>query len=628
MRLTPSTSLLANLRAELQQWSPFAQMAPAHVDRFAQAATQVYFEPDETVLSPTDGVVRHLMLVRRGAVSGRPDRDGALAAFQCDPGDLFPLGAAMGARAVTSVYTAVGDTFCLQLPLDAVQALARESAPLADFLNRRVEQFLAMSRRALQASVASQTLAEQSMATPLRELVRAPALGVRAETPLAEALQLMHDRRIGSVLVLDADSGTAQGLLTRHDILSRVTLAQRPLTTPISAVMSAPVHTLGLDDTAQDAVIMMSRHGIRHLPVTDTEGRVVGVLSERDLFALQSLSLNRVSGALRDAPDTATLRMLAPDIRRLTRRLLGQGVGARQLTELISHLNDLLTVRLIELVAARHAGVDLERGCWLAFGSEGRGEQTIATDQDNGIVFESDDPDRDREAWLAFAREVNAELDACGFPLCRGKVMASNPECCLSQQEWLARFTRWIAQGAPEDLLAASIYFDLRPIAGNAELAEPLREAVTQQAAAVPRFIKQLALNSLRNRAPLDWKGAVATQEVDGREMLDLKMSGTAIFVDVARLYALAHGVVQTNTRRRFEAIAGHLNAGPQESEGWCTSFEFLQMQRLQAQLHADSAQPNLIEPAQLNDIDRRVLKECVRVMRRLQQRVELDFQR
>lgn len=628
MRLTPSTSLLANLRAELQQWSPFAQMAPAHVDRFAQAATQVYFEPDETVLSPTDGVVRHLMLVRRGAVSGRPDRDGALAAFQCDPGDLFPLGAAMAARAVTSVYTAVGDTFCLQVPLDAVQALARESAPLADFLNRRVEQFLAMSRRALQASVASQTLAEQSMATPLRELVRAPALGVRAETPLAEALQLMHDRRIGSVLVLDADSGTAQGLLTRHDILSRVTLAQRPLTTPISAVMSAPVHTLGLDDTAQDAVIMMSRHGIRHLPVTDTEGRVVGVLSERDLFALQSLSLNRVSGALRDAPDTATLRMLAPDIRRLTRRLLGQGVGARQLTELISHLNDLLTVRLIELVAARHAGVDLERGCWLAFGSEGRGEQTIATDQDNGIVFESDDPDRDREAWLAFAREVNAELDACGFPLCRGKVMASNPECCLSQQEWLARFTRWIAQGAPEDLLAASIYFDLRPIAGNAELAEPLREAVTQQAAAVPRFIKQLALNSLRNRAPLDWKGAVATQEVDGREMLDLKMSGTAIFVDVARLYALAHGVVQTNTRRRFEAIAGHLNAGPQESEGWCTSFEFLQMQRLQAQLHADSAQPNLIEPAQLNDIDRRVLKECVRVMRRLQQRVELDFQR
>ncbi|HRI17657.1 MAG TPA: DUF294 nucleotidyltransferase-like domain-containing protein, partial [Burkholderiaceae bacterium] len=345
------------------------------------------------------------------------------------------------------------------------------------------------------------------------------------------------------------------------------------------------------------------------------------------LAALQSLSLNRVSGALRDAPDSATLRLLARDIGRLTRRLLGQGVGARQLTELISHLNDLLTVRLIELVAARHE-VDLAHGCWLAFGSEGRGEQTIATDQDNGIVFESDDPEHDRPAWLAFAREVNAELDACGFPLCKGNIMAGNPECCLSQDEWLRRFSRWIDQGAPEDLLAASIYFDLRPLAGRLALAEPLREAVTQQAAAVPRFIKQLALNSLRNRAPLDWKGAVETKEVDGREVLDLKMSGTAIFVDVARLYALAHGVAETNTRRRFEAVAEHLAAGPQESEGWCTSFEFLQMQRLQAQLRGDSAQPNLIEPALLNDIDRRVLKECGRVMRRLQQRVELDFQR
>ena len=627
MSLSPSTSLGANLRAELQQWTPFAQMTPAHVERFVLGATEVYFAPDETVLSPADGVVDKLLLVRRGAVSGRPDREAAGASFQCDAGDLFPLGAALSTRAVTSVYTAVGDTFCLQVPIAAAQALARDSAPFADFLNRRVQQFLAMSSSALQASHASQTLAEQSMATPLRELLRGAPVGVDPATPLGEALRLMHDRRIGSVLVLDRTSGEARGMLTRHDIVDRVALAQRPLTTPIAEVMSSPVHSLGLDATAQDAVIAMARHGIRHLPVTDAQGRPIGVLSERDLFALQSLSIGQVGRALRAAPDVATLRAIAADIGRLTRRLLGQGVGARQLTELISHLNDLLTVRLIALVATRHP-VELARGCWLAFGSEGRGEQTIATDQDNGIVFASDDAARDRQAWLAFAREVNAELDACGYPLCKGNIMAGNPECCLSQREWLARFGRWIDQGAPEDLLAASIYFDVRPLAGNADLALPLRSFVTQHASAVPRFIKQLADNALRNRAPLDWKGAIATKEVDGRDVLDLKMSGTVIFVDVARLYALAQGVAETNTRRRFEAIAARLNAGPQESESWSTSFEFLQMQRLQAQLHASTAQPNLVEPARLNDIDRRMLKECVRVMRRLQQRVELDFQR
>ena len=122
-------------------------------------------------------------------------------------------------------------------------------------------------------------------------------------------------------------------------------------------------------------------------------------------------------------------------------------------------------------------------------------------------------------------------------------------------------------------------------------------------------------------------KGAIATKEVDGRELLDLKMNGTAIFVDVARLYALANGIAETHTRRRFEAIAPHLKAGPQESEGWSGAFEFLQSLRLQAQLRS-TTQPNLVDPATLNDIDRRVLKECIRAMRRLQQRVELDFQR
>jgi len=212
--------------------------------------------------------------------------------------------------------------------------------------------------------------------------------------------------------------------------------------------------------------------------------------------------------------------------------------------------------------------------------------------------------------------------------------MASNPACCLTAGEWCARFEQWIEHGAPDDLLNASIYFDFRPLAGNKALVQPISDLVVGGAARVPRFIKQMADNALRNQAPLDWLGGIATKEVDGREVVDLKMQGTAIFVDVARLYALAHGVEETNTRRRFEAIAAALKAEPQESEGWSSAFEFLQMLRLQVQLRpadgagAPLANPNLLEPVALNDIDRRVLKECFRVMRRLQQRMELDYQR
>ncbi len=628
---TPSPSLLANLRGELRRQVPFSQMTPAQVDRFIAASTLAYFAPGETVLSPEDGPVGQLYLVRQGSITGRRGIAEAVGGFQLEAGDMFPVGAVMGARAVTATYKANVDTFCLTLPAAEVHALAADSAPFAEFLNARVLRLLELSRSELQSVYSSQALAEQSLETPLAQLLRGAPVAVRGDTPLGQALAMMHERRIGSVLVSDA-AGATQGILTRHDILGRVTLPQVPLAAPISQVMSSPVHSLATTDTAHDAALLMSRHGIRHLPVTQ-DGRVVGIVSERDLFAMQRLSIKQVSTAMRGAADVSELQAAARDIRRLAGRLLGQGIGARQLTELISYLNDVATERLVKLMATQH-GLDLQRACWLAFGSEGRSEQTIATDQDNGLVFDSDDAERDRPAWLAFARSVNDALDACGYPLCKGNVMASNPACCLTGAEWCARFDRWIEQGSPEDLLNASIYFDFRPLAGNKALVQPMRELVASRAARVPRFIKQMADNALRNQAPLDWLGGIATKEVDGREVVDLKMQGTAIFVDVARLYALAHGVAETNTRRRFEAIAPALKAEPQESEGWCGAFEFLQMQRLQVQLRpvkgggVPAANPNLVEPAALNDIDRRVLKECFRVMRRLQQRMELDYQR
>jgi CBS domain-containing protein len=507
------------------------------------------------------------------------------------------------------------------------------SAPFANFLNRRVTQFLEISRRALQASYASQTLAEQSLEARLGSLPRKEAVVVAPNTTLAQALGTMHERRIGSIVVADIE-GHALGILTRHDVLERVTLRQRPLTTAIADVMTAPAQTLSTDHTAQDAALLMSRHGIRHVPVTE-DGRVVNVVSERDLFALQRLSLKQVSTAIRAARDVDTLRVVAADIRRVARSLLGQGVGARQLTELISHLNDLLTAQVVAIVAL-HRKLDLQHACWLAFGSEGRGEQTISTDQDNGLVFESDDPGRDRPQWLAFGREVNEALNACGYPLCKGNVMASNPACCLTAGEWASRFRDWMDHGAPEDLLNASIYFDLRAVAGSIELAQPLRDLITTDAARLPRFMKQLALNALTRRPPLSWRGAIDSRNIGGREVIDLKMQATAIFVDVARLYALAHGIAATGTRQRLEAFAAVAGAEPQESQGWISCFEFLQLLRLQVQLDpggrgavaAVEGNANLIDVAALNDIDRHVLKESLRVARRLQQRMELDYQR
>jgi CBS domain-containing protein len=614
------------------QRPPFAQMGPVDVDAFIAQSQQAYYAPGEVLVSPESGPAQTLLLIRLGSVTGRQGLADVSGPIEYLAGDLFPVAAVLGARPVTATYTANEDTFCLQWSAAAVHALIERSPPFADHLNRRLLHLLALSRRAVQAVWSSQALTEQSLEARLGTLPRKSPLAVGPATPLADALGQMHQRRVGSVLVVD-EAGAPQGILTRHDMLGRVTLPQRALTDPIVSVMSTPLQCLSTAHTLQDAAMLMSRHGIRHVPVTE-DGRLVNIVSERDLFALQRLSLKQVGTQLRAADDLDTLQALAGQIRRLAGNLMGQGVQARQITELISHLNDLLTERLVQITAQRH-GLDLARACWLAFGSEGRSEQTVATDQDNGLIFDSDDAERDRPAWLAMAREVNQGLDACGYPLCKGQVMAGNPALCLTVDEWMQRFAGWIEHGAPEDLLAASIYFDLRPVAGQAALAAPLSEMIQREASRVPRFLKQLADNALHQRPPISWRGGVATTEVDGRAVIDLKLQGTALFVDTARLLALAQGLPALGTRARLEAAAPGLGVAPAESEAWVGAFEFLQGLRLQVQMApqpanatAAGANPNLLDVEGLNDIDMRMLKESLRMARRLQQRIELDYHR
>jgi CBS domain-containing protein len=622
-----SHSLVQNLRQQLMRMLPFSKMAETDVDFFLQNSIECYFAPDEAILSPADGVPKYLYLIRQGAVSGRRLIPGfAETVFELTAGELFSVSACYAGRPVTSNYIAVDDCFCLAFPIKQIQVLARQSKPFSDFLNNRILRLLEESRAALRNSFASQALTEQSLESRLGDLGLKKPVSVRPNTSLRDALQIIHDKKVGSALVVD-EAGAIVGILTRYDVLSRVTLAQISLDTPISAVMSRDVKTLTVDDTAETAGLLMSRHHIRHLPILSGKA-IAGIISERDLFSLQRLSLNNISSAIRSADNVDDLQDCASNIRKFARNLLGQGVQSRQLTALISHLNDVLTAQLIAIFTKKHA-LNPELFAWISLGSEGRSEQTIATDQDNALIF-IDDELSNKERYLAFARDVNHALDQCGYPLCKGNIMASNPELCISQQQWLQRFERWIEQGNPQDLLNASIFFDFRALAGNETLLQPLREYVTKLAQAIPRFIKLLVENSLQWKVPLNWFGSLETKELEGKNVIDIKLQGTAIVVDCARIYSLANGISAVNTRERLAAIGRVMQITEAESQAWIAAFEYLQTLRLAAQIdgHLIGSNPNAVDVDQLNSVDRTILRESLSKVRNLQQHLELDYVR
>jgi len=261
-QLSPSGQMLDYIKQRLIQHAPFSEIPGDVLDCLLEGCGETYFAPNELIVRPEDGPPQFLYYVIRGSAVGRKGlADIASTGFQYEAGEMFPVNAFLAKRAVTATYSAREDTFCLMFTFDAVQALARQSPVFSDYLTRRTMQFLDLSRKAIQVAYSSQTLAEQTLEKPLRDVCRHSPFSCSASTPLKQVLEVMHEHRIGSMIVVD-EGMKVQGILTRQDVLSRIAMAQKPLSTAVSEVMNTPVHTLEDTNTAQDAALLMSRFGI------------------------------------------------------------------------------------------------------------------------------------------------------------------------------------------------------------------------------------------------------------------------------------------------------------------------------------------------------------------------------
>ena len=453
-----------------------------------------------------------------------------------------------------------------------------------------------------------------------------------AETTVREALERMSEEGVRTIAVVDSQRRPL-GIFTLLDLMERVVLPGVSLATPVQQVMTTKPAMLDELSNAQEGLALMASRGFHQLLVV-RDGELAGIVTERDLFGLQRVTMRNITQSVRQARDVAALQRIVADIAALTDNLVAQGAAAEPLTHTITALNDSLTQRLFELLLPKFQ-LDDVAWCWLAVGSEGRREQTVATDQDNAIVFECDERDvpATRERLLRFASEANERLAELGFPLCTGNIMARNPDCCLTVDEWRGRFAGWMREPTPEALLAANIFFDFRPLTGDHALAERLRGWLDATSGENKLFLRMLVANALQAEPPLGWIRTFRTDEGEFAGTIDLKTHGTRIFVDAARAFALALGIGDTNTSQRIRAAGRRLNRDEREIAASVDAYHFLQLLRLRAQrggleLAAREAaggaeRPrqalNRLDPYALNEIDQRMLREAFRQARALQ---------
>ena len=631
------TAVLQNIQGTiqfLQAFPPFDQMEPGHLGFLVENCQLRFYAAGDPVLRPADGRVEYMYVVKQGHVIGQrpsPTGSGMQNTLEIAVGECFPMGALVGERPTRTDYLAAEDTFCLQLNREAFARLLGLSVPFRDFAMRGVSSLLDQVNQQVQLKAAETLGAQYSLDTRLGELASRSPVTCTSGTRLRDAVRLMHEQHVGSLIMVDGQQRPI-GIFTLRDLRRVIADGSGDLQVPLDLLMIPDPFHLPPSATAFDAALAMTQRHIAHVCVVEDE-RLVGVISERDLFSLQRVDLVHLARTISSAGSVAALAALRGDIAHLIDNMLAHGASPAQLTHIISLLNDHTVSRVIELTIARlgDPGVPFT---WLVFGSEGRREQTLHTDQDNAILFEAAnqaEAERIRQRLLPLAREINQALDQCGFTLCKGDIMAGNPELCLSRQEWLRRFAGIIHNPNPEHLLHSTIFFDLRAVWGPSEGCKVLVDSLLEMIADSALFQRMMAGNAMLHRPPIGrFRDFVVASRGAEKDTLDLKIEGLTPFVDGARILALAHGISESNTLERFRLLAERGVIEAKDAASFEEAYHFIQLIRMQQhQLQERAGKPlsNRLDPDTLNTLDRRILRESFRQAQRLQTRLSVRYQ-
>lgn len=601
---TPPAEPPLDPRSFLRGTPPFDVLPSEAFEQAAGALEIAYFTQGTRVLSADGSPSDALYVVRKGLV--RLEKGGETTAV-LEEGDFFGYSVMTGQ--VSADVVVEEDLLAYRIPEAEFRALLAH-APFARYFTQGLAE-----RLRHQPAFSAEPALGGDVLLSVGALVERPALTAPADATILDVARVMRDERVSSVLL----QTEPPAIVTDRDLRNRVLAAGLGPGTPARSVATSPLRTVPHATPVYGAWQAMLEHGIHHLPV-EREGRIVGLVTATDLLRHHShgpvLAFKRVE-RMRSREGLAGY---GADLARMVATLVRSGLPPTQIARLVSHLNDALVRRLL-VWAERDLGAPPCPYAFLVFGSEGRFEQTLLTDQDNALVFRDDD-EPSRSYFRRLAYKVVNDLVAAGFPPCPGGYMATNHAGPLS--EWVARFSAWIDTPKAEAVLAAGIFFDHRSAGGGLDLA-PLAEVLERARKNAP-FLSSLARGAIAFRPPI---GAFRRLELENGGV-DLKKGGIAPIQGLARVWALDAGVRSTPTVERLRAATGAGLLDAETGEALEEAYVFLLGLRLREQIRALSdgrAAGSHVAVDALSPSERRHLKEAFLAVRTAQKDVVSRYQ-
>lgn len=602
---------LLEIRDFLSDVPPFDALSPDALDRLPPSLSIRYLRRGAP-FPPAGAEGRFLYVVRQGAVELRNDRDEVVAKY--GEGDLHAAECLEEEPALPGF--AVEDTLLYLVPCRAVAELRAAYPAFDQHFSRSLRDKL---RRSLDALQSSPALGGGLLAVDVGSLVSGPPIHVSPELSIREAAAMMTAKRVSSLLVMRGER--LEGIVTDRDMRRRCLAEGVPAERPVGEIMTPRVQVIAPDVPGFEALLAMTRLGVHHLPVVD-RGRVLGMITTTDLVRHQGASTVYLVGAVRRGGSVAELVQATTRLPEMQVQMVAAGATPRHLGQAVGAVVDALTRRLLQL-AEGELGPAPCAYAWLAFGSQARHEQSVLSDQDNGLLL-ADDGAADDPWFERLARFVNDGLHACGFSRCPGNVMASNPMWRQPLRGWRRHFDGWIERPEAKALMHAALFFDLRAAAGDESLALALQAHVLARLRGNEVVLALLAANALRNVPPLGFfRGFVLVRGDEHADTLDLKRGGMMPIVELARIHALAAGSTALGTVERLREAAERRTlsrGGAEDLEDALAFVSTLRARHQAEQIKRGLPPDNHVRPDELSPLERSQLKDAFAVIRRQQE--------
>jgi len=606
-----------NIVTFLETTLPFSELERQSLVRLARSCLVDFFPAGTRILRRGVSEVDGLYLVQKGAIRLFLEDEGILVDIRTEGASLGALSLFNGEKAAMDAET-VEDTFIIKIPRERFFEAVHLSPAIPRFyLKSFADTFLSKAFEEMRCKTqpAHEDHSLHLFSNPVGGLVTREPVSVPFGLSIQAVAKEMIRHNTGSLLFREP-SGEICGIITDTDLRKAMALGL-DLQAPAETIMATPVESIDASAVCFDALLTMMSKNIHHL-VVKSNNKLQGVISSHDIMLLQGRSPMSVFREIASRTTIAGLYPLHDNITPVIRTLVQQGAKAGNITRMIAILNDQIMTKLLDLML-RELGPPPVKFCLLLMGSEGRREQTFATDQDNALITEGsgvDFLDRAAETYFsAFTERMVGHLINCGFPRCPGDMMASNPVWRGSMETWKNRVDTWTASPEPERVLASSVFFDFRGVYGHKELAENLRGHVTNACAGKDLFLRYLAADCLSAKPPLTFfKNFMVEKDGAHKNTLDIKTRGLLPFMDFARVMSLYHGIRETSTLGRLELLhqGGHLSRDLYHEAR--EAFEFLLHSRLMHQLEQMEqgiAPDNRIDPGTLSSLEKRTLREA-----------------